>query len=219
MNSILNIFTVLFKNDTIILNKGIPSNNLNCDIYLDLETYNVYKKCGCSWDILMNLYNLRNDIGDVKIWLSENTPIGWVKLDGSTLNKSDNVKLYDLFGDKFTTNPNNLTFDIPNFNGKTLIGSNIQYPLGVTVGENETLLTIDNLPAHNHDFNTFSGSGNTQSSVNTVLADHSAFDYDLSTNNPNSKLNDLTISNTGLNEPVNNLQESVPVNYIMFVGV
>ena len=136
-------------------------------------------------------------IGSIIIYSGEYIPKDWLKCDGSQLLISDYTELYNVIGNIY--GGNNLIFNLPDSQGKNIIGTSNKYELGKSGGEEVHLLTIDELPTHN-----FSGitdiSGDHNHNGNTGLSgDH--------THKGNSNINDygLIHKSSGNNNTVNNL--------------
>lgn len=52
-------------------------------------------------------------IGEIVNWAPDDVPKGWFPCDGRALQISEYKSLYSVLGTRFTTNPNNKTFNIP----------------------------------------------------------------------------------------------------------
>jgi len=136
-------------------------------------------------------------IGSIIIYAGELIPKNWLKCDGSQLLISDYTELYNVIGNIY--GGNQLIFNLPDSQGKTIIGISNKYELGKSGGEEVHLLTVDELPTHS-----FSGttdiSGNHNHNGNTGLSgDHM--------HKANSNINDygLIHKSIGNNNTVNNL--------------
>lgn len=162
-------------------------------------------------------------IGEMKVWPSDIIPSGWSLCDGLILDQSLNVELYNILGDNFTEIPNNITFNLPDLRGKTVIGSGMgeisNRILGETGGEESVILTENQIPSHNHDININSNLGNSSSPVDNILSDAAAFDNEFTNLPSNGIMNIDTISSTGNDESHNNMQPYLTLNYIIFTGL
>ena len=82
--------------------------------------------------------------GTVVAFAGSTIPAGWLLCDGSMVNKSDYPDLFNAIETTYGTGNGSTTFNLPNLSGKVLIGTNSNYSLGSSGGE-ET---------HYHDFYT-----------------------------------------------------------------
>lgn len=82
-------------------------------------------------------------------------PKGWALCNGQTLPISSNQALFALLGTTYGGN-GVTTFMLPNLQGRVPIGVNNsnnqrpQYPLGQAAGQESHVLTVQEIPSHNH---------------------------------------------------------------------
>lgn len=89
-------------------------------------------------------------IGTLVAKLTTTTPgPAWIRVEGQALSKVDYPDLYDEIGAMFGETA--ATFNLPNPSGAYLSGATTDTAGGI-VGSNETTLTIDQMPAHDHNF-------------------------------------------------------------------
>lgn len=97
-------------------------------------------------------------IGEIRMFAPDYAPQNWAFCHGQILGISQNQVLFAILGTSFGGN-GFTTFALPDMRGRTAIGVNDDpqsyYPLGQKTGNASTVLTGDQLPAHNH---TISGS-------------------------------------------------------------
>lgn len=113
-------------------------------------------------------------IAMIMIWAPNFAPQGWSFCHGQQLPVSQNQALYSLIANTYGGN-GATSFNLPNLQGRVPVGvgnlpGGSNYMLGQVAGSEETTLTINNMPMHNHD-----GSGlqaQTQA-WNTPATDHS----------------------------------------------
>jgi microcystin-dependent protein len=102
--------------------------------------------------------------GDMKFSAAQYDHLGWMKCDGSELNISDFQFLYNVIGNSFGTPSAPTKFLLPNPGGRVpgVIGtghdsnpiySTITLARGSTIGEYQHVLTIPEMPSHNHGVN------------------------------------------------------------------
>lgn len=80
--------------------------------------------------------------GSVNIFTGIEIPVGWSLCDGAPLNKLTYPELYRQIGDAFGSSEHE--FSKPDFRGKCPIGA------GNGVGLTNHLLTVSELPSHDH---------------------------------------------------------------------
>ena len=111
----------------------------------------------------------RPTVGDTKFSFSDYNHMGWLKCDGSWLNKSDFGLLFSVIGGTF--GENSTQFRLPDPRGRVIgaVGSGSGLTTrskGDSVGEETHTLTIGEMPAHKH--GDVDVSGNTNGNGNTT---------------------------------------------------
>ena len=118
--------------------------------------------------------------GDTKMSFVNTDHLGWVKCDGRALNKVKYNLLFQVLGSTFGSDA--LTFNLPNPAGRVMgsIGTVVDddnrtrtYVAGQSVGELDHKLTVNEMPAHNHNKSVASpGANTTADGVTSVEANH-----------------------------------------------
>src|SRR5687767_9962126 len=88
-------------------------------------------------------------LAEVKIMSFNFPPKGWAFCNGQFLPINQNQALFALLGTQFGGN-GQTTFALPDFRGRTALGSNDLFPVGTVVGQQFTTLTEDQMPEHVH---------------------------------------------------------------------
>jgi len=135
--------------------------------------------------------------GDMKFSAAQYDHLGWVICDGRELNVSEFQFLYNVIGNSFGTPSAPTKFKLPNPAGRVpgVIGttgirdpnpifSTITLARGSTIGEYQHLLTIPEMPSHNHGV-----AGGGQVAANNL------------TGQVNITVNDPTHTHTGTTDP------------------
>ena len=92
-------------------------------------------------------------IGMTKIWPSETLPENWLSCNGDAISRTDYSDLFDLLGSQYGNGDGSDSFNLPNINNNNFIrASDGDVNLGITGGESEVTLTVDQLPSHTHDY-------------------------------------------------------------------
>lgn len=182
-------------------------------------------------------------IGQVILFAGTYAPRGWAFCYGQLLPIAQNSALFSLLGTYYGGDGRN-TFGLPDLRGRVLMGSGQGPGLtsrsqGQLIGSETNTLNVSQLPPHTHQ-GTFNNSGSTAiASVNASSAEgdqsSAAGNYWAAgsngskpyTNNTDESMasnavevgiqvnGDIEIGNTGNGSPVNNIQPSLVMNYII----
>ncbi|MBW3517579.1 phage tail protein [Flavobacterium sp. NKUCC04_CG] len=168
-------------------------------------------------------------VGEIKMFVGNLAPRGWAKCEGQILPIQSYHTLYSILGPFYGGN-GTTTFALPDLRGNVPVGvgrSSGQAQLettlfyaGTKVGTETNTLTIDNLPPHHHSFRIYNGSGTTDIATGAVLAVAQSLDlntiiFPFSTQAPNTDLKTNSVLSIEGNFPINNIQPSVGVSYII----
>ncbi len=179
-------------------------------------------------------------LGTIIIWPINFAPRGWAYCQGQLLSISQNTALFSLLGTTYGGD-GRTTFGLPDMQGRVPVGAGhgaglTARTLGQKGGNEQTNLTVANLPAHTHSASTGAMSVTIKASVqdgdeavpsaNSTLAKgivgrDSALNYkaggaptvDLNTGAAVS--GSVTIGNTGGNQWFSNEQPFLVTNYII----
>jgi microcystin-dependent protein len=89
-------------------------------------------------------------VGDLKASLrSGDYGDCWLVCDGAVYDVDDYPALYDEIGNAFG-GVSGSTFAVPDLSGRAVVGESASKPRGSSFGEESHLLTVDEIPAHNH---------------------------------------------------------------------
>ncbi len=90
-------------------------------------------------------------IGEIKIFAFGFAPSNFMLCDGRRLNKNTYSKLYRMVGDRFTYDrADTTTFAIPDLRDRFVRQPESESALGRQSGADEVVLTMDQMPQHNH---------------------------------------------------------------------
>ena len=95
--------------------------------------------------------------GIIKINASSTVPGGYLPCDGRAVSRTTYANLFKTIGTTYGTGNGSTTFNLPNINGRTIIGEDTTHALGTTGGTENTTLTTANLPSHTHSIPSLSG--------------------------------------------------------------
>jgi len=92
--------------------------------------------------------------GSITAYASSTAPTGWFLADGSAVSRSLYSILFDVIGTTYGVGDGSTTFNIPNLNGRNIIGygsaTTTIDTMGETGGEDEHVQSIAEMPAHTH---------------------------------------------------------------------
>ncbi len=156
-------------------------------------------------------------LGEIKLMPYNFAPRGWAFCAGQILAIQTNTALFSLLGTTYGGNGTS-NFGLPDLRGRVPIHRDQQglYPQGDMEGEEQVLLSISQMPAHNHAFN----GGNILAAVAsptgiTILANPApaATAALYGSDSTPTSLNPLSISTIGGNQPHNNMQPFLTMQY------
>jgi microcystin-dependent protein len=91
-------------------------------------------------------------LGEIRIFAFNFLPPDYIICDGKRLNKSQHQQLYTVLGDVFTYDRSDpSTFAIPDLRNRFIKHPGTDLHLGEQKGEDEVVLTLGQMPEHNHD--------------------------------------------------------------------
>lgn len=149
-------------------------------------------------------------------------PQGWAFCQGQILSIAQNTALFSLLGTTYGGN-GQTTFALPDLRGRVPVSSGqgpglSNYSLGQVSGSENTTLLTTNMPAHTHTataaLNANSGPANDSLPNGNFLAEGSI--YNSSSNaTMNSNAVAVSLSPAGGNQPFNNVQPILALNWVI----
>lgn len=120
-------------------------------------------------------------IGDIMMFGGNFAPIGWMKCEGQILPISGNESLFAVIGATYGGD-GQVTFALPDMRGRCIIGFGTGSNLtprtqGDAVGEEQTTLSVANLPSHTHSLACTSANGDASSVASRVPAASESANY------------------------------------------
>jgi microcystin-dependent protein len=143
-------------------------------------------------------------------------PRGWAFCNGQILPIAQNTALFSLLGTTFGGN-GQTTFALPDLRGRVPNSSGqgpglSSYDLGQVGGTESTTLTINNMPAHNHQVGCNTEGSTTGNPSGAVPGDTSAGNI-YAPSGSGALMNATMIGNTGGSQPFGILQPYLTLNY------
>lgn len=154
-------------------------------------------------------------LGEIQMFSGNFPPKGWAFCNGQLLAINTNQALFSLLGT--TYGGNGVTnFALPDLRGRVPVHpNNSTIVQGQMSGTENNTLTVSNLPAHSHTVNAVSSQGNQNLPTNSLPAETAQLDPEYSNAAGNAVMSSGMVSQTGNNQPVNNIQPSVGCTYII----
>lgn len=151
-------------------------------------------------------------VGTIIPYAGSTIPSNYMKCEGQELSRIEYDILFSAIGTTYGEGDGSTTFNLPNLKGRVITGIDSNDTdfdvLGETGGEKTHTLTVDEIPSHNHgirdtiDMNTLAGQNRS-----VVVGGGETW-------NPGDP---ALSNNTGDNQPHNNLQPYIVLNYIIKV--
>lgn len=180
------------------------------------------------------IYGTFAQIGTVQM-LAGSPDDGWLVCDGSAVSRATYDRLFAVIGTTFGAGDGSTTFNLPDLRGRVPVGSGqgaglTNRLLAQTLGEETHMLTITEMPSHNH---TVSDPGHAHAERvgngasawitvgggvnNTVQNGTSGSATTRITTDSNQT--GITINSTGGGAAFNQMQPSLVLNYVIWTGV
>lgn len=152
-------------------------------------------------------------VGEIRMFGGNFAPAGWMFCEGQLLPISEYETLFNLIGTTYGGDGQN-TFALPDLRGRIPIHQGNTFILGETGGVEQVTLTVNQIPAHSHTILASTDSGNSAETGVFLAADQEKLVYD-SNASPTALAAPQSISNTGGNQPHDNLMPYLCVDYII----
>lgn len=169
--------------------------------------------------ISLSSYSQDGFIGEVKMFAGNFPPKSWAFCDGQLLSIAQNTALFSIIGVTYGGD-GVTTFALPDLRGRVPMGVGNGPGLtartqGQKVGSETNTLTTQNLPSHSHEIHANNQSGTLSDPERNVLAHTNTFDTEYTDAAPNVTMSPSMVGNTGESAPVNNMQPSLAIRYII----
>lgn len=146
-------------------------------------------------------------IGSIQMFGSNTIPDKWLLCDSMPISRVDYAELFAIIGTNFGIGDGTTTFNLPGFIARSPMG--VHDPgliaLGQERGEQNHLLTVNQLPSHSHELERIGG------------ASSGVLGYALASLTTQFVFRQTL--NTGGNQPHNNIHPVLGVNFIIYAGV
>lgn len=163
-----------------------------------------YKYNGQWYDLSCSLNVSNLLIGEIIEYAGESIPGGYLVCDGSAVSRTEYSELFDVIGTIYGSGDGSTTFNLPDLRGRVVTGLNTTNSnfnvLGKTGGEEAHTLTVSEMPSHNHKM---------YSPASVTVASGSSYGI------PDLGISTTPTTNTGGDQPHNNLQPYITINYLI----
>ena len=165
------------------------------------------------------LYSQNQYVGEIRMFAGNFAPTGWALCNGQVLPIAQNTALFSLLGTMYGGNGTS-NFALPDLRGRAPVffgmGTGLSYKDIGQKGGSETInLTGSQLPAHSHVVSAVTFNANQSSPTGNFPATTKLLDKEYSDIVPNTTYNNTMLNSTGGNQPINNLQPYLTVNFII----
>ena len=200
----------------------IPPGSLEITDAMITDTRANTSVCGGAFPRLSSevVWPAANSVGDIKMTACSAAPSKWILCDGREVSRTHYADLFANIGTAYGSGDGSTTFNVPDFRGRTAFGKNTGTfsALGATGGEEQHTLTVQEMPAHNHDITV------TKSPATIEVAESATSIGNASINDKGSGTSTMftiaaAAANTGGGQAHNNLPPYNTVNYIIYAGV
>jgi microcystin-dependent protein len=158
-------------------------------------------------------------LGEIRMVGFNFAPQGWARCDGQLLSISQNVALFSLLGTQYGGD-GEVTFGLPDLRARVPMhagnaGGVGNHPIGQKGGSETTVLTVANLPPHNHSVSiaTSSAEGDSALPGGNALAKSSNGGY--TTQATDTTLGGINQTSVGSAQAHSNMQPFQAVNFII----
>lgn len=115
--------------------------------------------------------------GTIEVYSKNSTPDGYLLCNGQAVSRTTYANLFAVIGTTYGEGDGSTTFNLPDFRGKTAIGSSDTHALATTGGSEAHVhatknhkLTIEEMPNHNHKIAFYSTYWTDTQEINTNAA-------------------------------------------------
>jgi microcystin-dependent protein len=152
-------------------------------------------------------------VGEIRIFAGNFAPAGWALCQGQLLPISQYVVLFDLIGTTYGGDGQQ-TFGLPDLRGRVPIHQGGGFSMGQNGGAEQVTLTVSQMPSHTHEFFASTAVGDVSTPSKNVSAASTAI-VPYFNANPTSAMGASAITSNGRNQPHDNRQPYLCVNFII----
>ena len=157
-------------------------------------------------------------VGEVRMFAGTFAPNGWMFCNGQLLPISENETLFQLIGTTYGGDGEQ-TFALPNLQSRAPLHmgtgpDGTTYNMGESFGEEQTTLTVQQIPSHTHALIASTAQGTEQKPAGAVLAQSTVADMYIQ-DSPDGNLAPNSVGPIGGSQPHENMQPYLGINFII----
>lgn len=152
--------------------------------------------------------------GEIRLFAfyGQNLPAGWAVCDGRMMSIAQNTALYSVLGTKFGGD-GRVNFALPDLRGRVPMHPSVGVPVGQYAGEEAHVLTVNEMPQHNHQVS--AGTDHPSASpIGNVWGGGLVNGY---APQPNVQMNPNALSTSGKSQSHPNMQPYLTLNFCIAV--
>jgi len=152
-------------------------------------------------------------VGEIRMFGGNFAPAGWMFCEGQLLPISEYETLFNLIGTTYGGDGQS-TFALPDLRGRVPMHMGNGFTLAETGGVETVTLTVSQIPAHSHPYLGTTSSATDANAQNNVVAQTGTFFAYLNVN-PAVAMAPQSVSSVGGNQPHDNFQPYLCINFII----
>src|SRR5436853_139723 len=152
-------------------------------------------------------------VGEIRMFAGNFAPAGWMFCEGQLLPISENETLFNLIGTTYGGDGQS-TFGLPDLRGRLPMHFGNGFTLAETGGVEAVTLTVSQMPAHAHPLLATTTVATQQNVSPNVFAEATLFSPYINVA-PTTAMAPQTVGTTGGNQPHNNFQPYLCVDFII----
>lgn len=158
-------------------------------------------------------------LGQIILFAGNYAPANWAFCNGQLLPISQYSALYSVLGVTYGGD-GQTTFALPNLSGRVAVGAGngpglSPYAVGDQMGQEQVTLNSNQMPTHSHTVNANGGEASSTSPVGNLPAPAESAGY---APNANATMSQQMIAPSGGNQPHENRQPLLALNYLICVN-
>jgi microcystin-dependent protein len=157
-------------------------------------------------------------VGEVRMFAGNFAPAGWAFCDGAILAISENDTLFNLIGTTYGGDGQE-TFALPNLASRVPVhmGTNVgtTYQIGEMAGTEQETLSVQQIPAHIHNFGAQGALGTADTPGGNVPAQLTGGNFLYREVVPSATMNPAAQGMSGGSQPHDNTQPFLCINFII----
>lgn len=151
-------------------------------------------------------------LGEIKLVPYNFAPRGWAFCQGQTLPISQNDALFALLGTIYGGDGQS-TFQLPDLRGRTPIHMSQSLPIGLPTGSESVTVVSSQLPPHTHSLHASANDGTLNDPTGHFIAKAAKTLGNIYIEAANATMNPASVGLTGGNQPHDNRQPFLCMNY------